>query len=72
MKPGDLVIAKSALPGVEPDLILELDFIDDNSKSYGLRYSFWKVLRADGTIGKLCDILDKESRYEIVSCAQET
>ena len=72
LMPGDLVIAKSAATGTKPDLVLELDFIDDNSEASGLRYSFWKVLRPDGTIGKLCDILDKESRYEVLSCGSVT
>lgn len=35
---------------------------------YGKRYAFWKVLRGDGTVGKLCDFLDEESCYEVVSC----
>lgn len=75
MKPGDLVIPKY-LPQevdifkIEPELILELDHEDDIATSirYGKRYAFWKVLKPDGTIGKLCDVADEESVYEIIAC----
>lgn len=75
MKPGDLVIPKypkNTIPviEIEPELVLELDYMDDlpTGIRYGKRYAFWKVLRGDGTIGKLCDILDQESCYEVISC----
>ena len=75
MKPGDLVTPKypkdtSPAFEIEPELVLELDYMDDIAAGhrYGRRYVFWKVLRGDGTVGKLCDVLDEESCYEVMSC----
>jgi len=62
MKVGDLVRLKNK-PDAEPDLVVELILMETRSTP---RLSFWRVVRANGTLGDIVDMVS-ESLYDIIS-----